>query len=154
MKFKTGLLQSVRGMVRFLLVRTAPVFELYASPINLDPMAPALPISTDEDYAAELAKTMGRFYTQGMPEDTKSLQSGVLTTDEFLAQARIAGREFADQFPYVLSQFRSGLLFYYLGNVDQVSHVMWKVLDPEHPAYDPEVDGKHKDLIEIGRAHV
>jgi predicted AlkP superfamily phosphohydrolase/phosphomutase len=25
---------------------------------------------------------------------------------------------------------------------------MWKVLDPDHPAYDPEVDGRHAGLIE------
>ena len=46
------------------------------------------------------------------------------------------------------SSLTRGLLFYYTGNVDQVSHVMWKTLDPEHPAYDPEVDPKYADLIE------
>ena len=37
---------------------------------------------------------------------------------------------------YVLDRFRGGLLFYYFGNVDQVSHMMWRARDPEHPAYD------------------
>ncbi len=140
--------QTLGGMVRFYLRSVRPDFELYASPIQIDPMAPALPISTPEDYATELAKALGRFYVQGMPEDTKSRESGVLTTAEFLAQAHIAGKEFSDQFPYVLDHFEDGLLFFYLGNVDQVSHVMWKVLDPGHPTYDPEFDPKHAGLID------
>jgi predicted AlkP superfamily phosphohydrolase/phosphomutase len=139
---------GLQGIVRFYLRSVRPDFELYASPIQIDPMAPALPISTPEDYASELAKAGGRFYVQGMPEDTKVQESGVMTTEEFLAQAHIAGKEFADQFPYVLDHFQGGLLFFYLGNVDQVSHVMWKVLDPGHPAYDPEVDPKYAGLIE------
>lgn len=140
--------QTLGGMVRFYLRSVRPDFELYASPVQFDPMAPALPISTPDDYSAELAKAGGRFYVQGMPEDTKARESGVLTTEEFLAQAHIAGKEFADQLPYILDHFEDGLLFFYLGNVDQVSHVMWKVLDPGHPTYDPEVDPKYAGLIE------
>ncbi len=141
-------LGGLSGMVRFYLKSVRPDFELYASPVQMDPMAPALPISTPEDYAAELAKATGRFYVQGMPEDTKAQESGVLSTEEFLAQARIAGKEIADEFPYVLDHFEDGLLFFYVGNVDQISHVMWKVLDPGHPTYDPEVDPQHAGLIE------
>jgi predicted AlkP superfamily phosphohydrolase/phosphomutase len=140
--------QTLGGMVRFYLRSVRPEFELYASPIQFDPMAPAAPISTPDDYATELAKATGRFYVQGMPEDTKAQESGVFTTDEFVAQARIAGSEVRRQFPYVLDHFERGLLFFYMGNVDQVSHVMWKVLDPGHPAYDPEVDGRYAGLIE------
>ena len=81
-------------------------------------------------YAAELAEATGRFYTQGMPEDTKGLKTGVLTDAEFLAQARIAGEENLRQYDYVLDQFTDGLLFYYFGNVDQVSHMMWRARDP------------------------
>ena len=139
--------QSLAGMTRFYLRSVRPDFELYASPVNFDPMAPAAPISTPDDYAAELAAATGRFYTQGMPEDTKVVDGGVLTVDEFLAQAEIAGREIREQYAYVLGQFDEGLLFYYTGNVDQVSHVMWKTLDPDHPNYDPETDPQYEDLI-------
>jgi len=140
--------QSLAGMVRFYLRSVRPDFELYASPVNFDPMAPAAPISTPDDYATELARATGRFYTQGMPEDTKVLSEGVLTVDEFLAQAAIAGREILDQYDTVLDEFDDGLLFYYTGNVDQISHMMWKTRDPEHPAYDPEVDPKYAHVIE------
>src|SRR5690349_14237269 len=35
--------QSLRGMCRFYLKQLRPVFELYVTPINLDPLSPALP---------------------------------------------------------------------------------------------------------------
>ena len=43
-RFKTGLLQSVHGMVRFHLVSLEPEFALYASPVNFDPDALTLAI--------------------------------------------------------------------------------------------------------------
>ncbi len=138
---------SLTGMVRFYLRQVRPELELYASPLNLDPMAPALPISSPPSYAAELARATGRFYTQGMPEDTKAFTQGIFALEEFLAQAEIAGDELIRQYDDVLSQFESGLLFYYFGNLDQVSHVLWHTLDPEHPAYDPERDPPFADVI-------
>jgi predicted AlkP superfamily phosphohydrolase/phosphomutase len=126
---------TLPGEVRFLLKSLSPYFELYVSPINLDPMAPALPISTPEDYAAELATAEGRFYTQGMPEDTRARNVEALTEPQLLAQARLTADENRRQFRYVLDRVHDGLLFYYFGHVDQVSHVTWRSLDPGHPAY-------------------
>lgn len=139
--------QSLTGMVRFYLKQVRPEFELYASPLNIDPLAPALPISTPGSWAAEIARATGRFYTQGMPEDTKALEEGVFTRDEFLAQARLAGGEVRRQLTHALEAFESGLLFYYVGNVDQVSHMLWGAMDPEHPAYDPERDAKYAGVV-------
>jgi predicted AlkP superfamily phosphohydrolase/phosphomutase len=147
--FALGLpLQHLRGICRFYLKRIKPDVEVYVTPINLDPLSPAMPISHPDDYAAELASATGRFYTQGMPEETKALREGVLTRDEFLAQARMAQDENLRQYRYVLDRFDRGLLFYYFGGVDQVSHMMWRTLDPEHPAYDPIVDPKYAGVIE------
>lgn len=142
--------QHLRGICRMYLRALEPEFELYVSPIDHDPMAPAAPISTPPDFAAELAEAVDRFYTEGMPEDTKTLTDGVFTPDEFLAQAKIAGDEVAEQYGYVLDQYLEqpgGLLFYYFGNVDQIGHVRWRSRDPEHPVYDPELDAAHADLI-------
>ena len=140
--------QSLSGEVRFFLKAVEPFFELYASPVNIDPLAPAMPVSTPASYAADLAEATGRFYTQGMPEDTKALKTGVLTTDEFLAQAAIAGEENIRQYGHVLEQFTDGFLFYYFGNVDQVGHMMWHSRDPQHPTYRPERDAQYVALME------
>jgi predicted AlkP superfamily phosphohydrolase/phosphomutase len=82
-----------------------------------------------------------------MPENTGALAAGVFTPEEFLAQARIAGQEVLDQFPYVLRQFDRGLLFYYEGNTDLISHMMWRPMDPDHPAYDPVKDPPYADVV-------
>jgi predicted AlkP superfamily phosphohydrolase/phosphomutase len=141
-------MQSVRGMSRFYLKRVTPDIEVYVTPINLDPTAPALPVSTPDDYAAELAAATGRFYTQGMPEDTKGLREGVFTRDEFLAQARLAGEENRRQYRYVLDEFSDGLLFYYFGNVDQIAHMLWRARDAGHPAYDAAADASYRDVVD------
>jgi predicted AlkP superfamily phosphohydrolase/phosphomutase len=148
LELKLAPLQSLHAEVRFYLKQLDPYFELYASPMNIDPVKAALPISTPASYATELAEATGRFYSQGMPEDTKSLKTGVLTRDEFLAQAKIAGDENIRQYRYVLDRFQDGFLFYYFGNGDQVSHMLWRARDPQHPAYDPVKDPPYRHVIE------
>ena len=71
--FKSGVLQSVRGMLRFYLKSLEPDFELYASPVNFDPQEPLFPISSPASYAAELENRLGTFYTIGMAEDHDGL---------------------------------------------------------------------------------
>jgi len=139
--------QSVPAQARFFLKQVRPEFELYVSPVNLDALAPVMRISTPEDYAVELADAGGRFYTQGMPEDTNALQEGVFNNADFLAQAAIAHAEIRKQLDYVLDNFAGGFLFYYFGNIDQVSHMMWRAMDPDHPAHDAVADAPFADAI-------
>jgi predicted AlkP superfamily phosphohydrolase/phosphomutase len=147
-ELKLAAYQKVHAQARFYVKALDPYFQMYASPLNLDPLNAALPISTPASYAAELARATGRYYTQGMPEDTKSLKTRALSRDEFLAQAHIAGEENTRQFHYVLDRFRDGLLFYYFSNIDLVSHMMWRARDPQHPAYDAQKDAPYAHVID------
>lgn len=140
--------QSLAGEVRFYLKGLDPFFELYASPVNIDPLDPAMPVSTPVGYAAALAHATGRFYTQGMPEDTTALKSGVLTEAEFLRQSALAGDEVRQQYRHVLDGFRDGFLFYYFGNLDQVAHMMWRARDADHPAYDAGRDAPNAAVVD------
>ena len=139
-------LQRVRCMVRFYLKEVRPHFKLYATPINIDPSGPALPISTPETYAQELLEEIGPFYTQGMPHDTKALSHGILDDGEFLQQAKIVFDEHMRMFEYELNRFRSGLLFFYTDRVDQLGHMFWRAMDPKHPAHGPA--SKYSHVIE------
>ena len=47
---------NVKGICRFYLKQAHPRFELYVSPVNIDPADPALPISTPKEYSRELAE--------------------------------------------------------------------------------------------------
>ena len=68
--FKAGLFQTVRGIVRFYLARVGPTFELYASPVNFDPEAPAFPISHPPEFSREMAEELGPFHTTGWSRTT------------------------------------------------------------------------------------
>jgi predicted AlkP superfamily phosphohydrolase/phosphomutase len=140
--------QHLNAQARFFLKALEPTIELYVSPLNIDPLSPAVPVSSPNRYAGELARDTGRFYTQGMPEDTKALKSGVFDAADFLAQARITREENERQYRHVLAGFDDGFLFYYFGHVDQVSHMMWRTLDPGHPAYNVILDGPYRHVIE------
>jgi len=142
------LLASLRGICRFYLKETHPVFKLYVTPINLDPKDPAMPISTPKSYSKELARHLGYFYTQGMAEDTKALDQGVLDDGEFLQQAEIVLEERMRMFHYELERFRSGLLFFYFSTLDQGTHMFWRLMDPKHPSYDPQLVDKYGNVVE------
>ena len=81
-----------------------------------------------------------------MPEDTNALVGAFSSREEFLAQADIAGSELISHSRRA-GHFDQGLLFYYFGNLDQVSHMMFRPLDPEHPAYDAENDAPFAEVI-------
>ena len=132
-RFKTGLLQSISGMVRFHLVRLAPVFELYASPVNFDPEAPMFPISAPAGYARELARQVGTFYTTGMVEDHGGLNNGRFDEAAFLKQCDDVVRERSAMMRYELERFREGLFFCLFDTPDRVQHMFWRFRDdPGH----------------------
>ncbi len=146
-EFKMAPTQKLHAIARFYLQSLRPDFRLFVTPLNFDPRAPGLPISTPAEYATELAEATGDYYTQGMPENTHALREHVFDRDEFLEQARMANEEVISQFGHILETWKGGLLFYYFGDVDQTCHMLWRAMDPGHPAYDPLLDPPYKDVI-------
>jgi predicted AlkP superfamily phosphohydrolase/phosphomutase len=141
-------LSSVSGICRFYLKEVHPRFALYVTPINLDPESPALPISTPPTYARDLARSIGLFYTQGMPEDTKAFNARVLDEAEFKTQAWMVLKEQTAMLDYELDRFRSGVLFFYLSTPDPVAHMFWASMDPKHPGHDPKIGARFGGAIE------
>ena len=143
-----GAATSVRGMVRLFAKQIHPRFELYVSPINIDPLQPITPITQPPEFAQQLAKRHGRFHTLGIPEDTKALSHGALSEDQFLQQATSVMEERGVQFRHALANFNSGCLFFYFGETDLVQHMFWRDRDPEHPAYDAQQSEKYGTVVE------
>ena len=141
-------LSSVRGICRFYLKQAHPQFQLYVSPVNIDPEKPALPLSTPAAYSPWLAGEVGPFYTQGIAEDTKALSSGVFDDGEYLRQAQIVAAERRRIFDLELPRFKGGLFFFYFSEIDQNSHMFWRDMDPQHPGYRPELGEKYGSVIE------
>ncbi len=138
---------SVSGIVRFYLKEVHPYFKLYISPVNIDPSDPAMPISNPEDYAKELYKNIGFFYTQGISEDTKALDNGILSEDEFLQQAQVVLRDRLKILDYELKRFKKGLLFFYISTIDTSSHMFWRYIAKDHPDYNTEEYKKYRNVM-------
>ncbi len=122
---------NVSGICRFYLKNVSPDFELYVSPVNVDPADSVLPISYPSSYARELCDAVGPFYTQGMPEDTKALSAGVLTDEEFIEQAKLVLAKRIRLYDYELSRLKQGVLFFYFSSLDPMSHMFYRTLNPE-----------------------
>ncbi len=134
-RFKTGLLQGVSGMVRFLLVRLEPHLELYASPVNFDPSAVLLyPISSPAEYASDLADDLGLYYTTGMVEDHGGLNNGRFGEDAFLDQCAQVLAERERMLQREIARQRDGLIYCLFDTPDRVQHMFWRCSDPDHPA--------------------
>jgi len=124
-------LKSAAGMFRLYAKRLHPHFELYVSPINIDPSDPELPVTAPESYSKQLTKEVGLFYTQGMAQDTKAYQSGVFEKADYIAQSRQVSLDHLKLLRYSLDHYRGGFLFFHFFGVDQDSHMLWGKYDDD-----------------------
>jgi predicted AlkP superfamily phosphohydrolase/phosphomutase len=124
-------LSSVAGMFRIYVKQLHPRFEIYVSPVNIDPEDPALPVTAPASYSDELVRAIGPFYTQGSAQDTSAWRQGVLTKDEYLEQSRDVSEEMLAMLRHSVENFHEGLLFFHFYGVDQNSHMLWGKYDDE-----------------------
>jgi len=134
---------KVHGIARFLITETAPELSLYATPIQIDPEAPALPISHPSYYAAYLAKLLGSFATVGMAEDTWALNEGAIDEAAFLEQAWLTLAEREAMFENALAHTRRGVVACVFDTSDRVQHMFYRHLDG---GGDPRWRGVIEDL--------
>ncbi len=130
---------KLRGISRFHLIASQPEVKLYLSPINFDPrsLPPGFKISSPTNWAPELAKQHGLYKTLGWQIDTWAISEGFATEQMFW-----------DDMEWTVTQNRKMFDAFLAGNddlmvqcfefPDRVGHVMWRFMDPKHPAYDPK----------------
>lgn len=112
-------------MIRIYAQQLREGFSVYVSRVNIDPAEPALPISDPPSYSRELARATGRFYTQGVAQDTAALRQGIFARDEYLTQSGEVSLQILKLLRFELERFREGLLFFHFFGVDQNSHILW-----------------------------
>jgi len=147
-------LKTVRGVCRFYLKEVSPTFKLYVTPVNLDPAAPEMPISTPPDWSRELAATLGPFYTQGLPDDTKALEEGAFDDDDYVSQSSLVFEEREQQLRHELDHFaaqKDGFLFFYFNSPDQTCHTFWRNMDHDSPRHDPEAERHEQRIRDVYR---
>ena len=133
--------------MRFYLLETSPHIKLYMTPINIDPDAPALPISHPFTYAVYLSKTQGRYATLGLAEDTSALNEGVVDEDAFLKQTYLIHAERERMFFDALEKTTRGAVVCVFDITDRLQHMFFRHLDENHPANAGRDNTTHRDAI-------
>ncbi len=137
---------KVRGVCQFFLKQFEP-FELYCTPVQIDPDKPVMPISHPVIYSSYLARSQGTFATLGLAEDTWSLSEKLMGEDGFLAQAYEIHDERETMFFDTLDRVRQGLVVCVFDAPDRIQHMFWRFMDDQHPALRPEQRASHRDTI-------
>jgi len=139
---------KVRGICEFLLLGTEQEFELYVTPIQIDPDSPAMPISHPSVFSNYLAKMQGKFATLGLAEDTWGLNAKILDDDGFLHQCLEADSERERMFFDSLKKVRRGLCVCVFDGTDRIQHMFWRYIDAKHPAHNGQSTRQHRKAIE------
>ncbi|MBN1939166.1 MAG: alkaline phosphatase family protein, partial [Candidatus Aminicenantes bacterium] len=132
--FKPGLGIKIRAIAKFLVTSVSPHFEMYVTPLNLDPEKPALPISHPFYYSVYLGKLQGPFVTLGEANDTWALNEGALDEKQFLELTYAFHDEWEKMFFNALAKMKRGMVAAVFETTDAISHMFWRYLDPGHPA--------------------
>jgi predicted AlkP superfamily phosphohydrolase/phosphomutase len=145
--YQFSLFAKATGLVRFFLQSLRPHLNLYCSPVNIDPDAPAVPISHPPKYAATLKRAIGSYATLGMAEDTWVLNERRMGEEGFLASCENILLERERMLDFELARFRDGLLVCVFDQPDRMQHMFWRVEDAAHPAHDPALSARYKDVL-------
>ena len=129
---------KVRGLCRFFLKQFETPFELYCTPIQIDPDRPVMPISHPRVYSVYLAKQLGAFATLGLAEDTWSLSERLMGEDAFLKMAYDIDDERKNMFFDSLSRVSRGLVVCVFDAPDRIQHMFWRFHEKDHPARDAD----------------
>jgi len=148
-KFRITPFLSVSAISRFYVLQATPDLRLYMSPLDLDPESPPLPVSSPGDYTAELAHKHGLMKTLGWWHDTWALNEEKIDEGVFLEDAF---RTMDKQAEITLDELKNdppSLLVSVFLATDHVSHMFYRLIDPQHPRYDPELAAKYGNAIQL-----
>ncbi|MBI2478307.1 MAG: alkaline phosphatase family protein [Planctomycetia bacterium] len=138
----------IAGVCKFLWVAAEPHFELYVTPLNIDPEKPAMRIGYPAVYPIYLAKRQGAYATLGLAEDTWGLNEHVLDDDSFLQQCLDTDRERESMFFDALDKVPRGLCVCVFDASDRLQHMFWRYHDEQHPNHPPNGLPRHRHAID------
>jgi predicted AlkP superfamily phosphohydrolase/phosphomutase len=146
--FAFNVLVKAQGMTQFHVITADRELQVYASPVNLDPRNPPIPISAPPAFSKTLADQIGLYRTIGWAEATWPLNEGRLDESDFMYDANRAMDDRERIFFKSLEHDDWDLFVAAIETTDRVSHMMWRLIDPRHPMYDAGLAGKYGDSIE------
>ena len=140
---------KVHGISRFHLISSQPELKLYLSPINFDPrkLPPGFKISAPRAWASELAQVHGLYKTLGWQIDTWAISEGFATEQMFWDDMNWTVTQDRKMFDSFLNN-DSDLLVQQFEFPDRVGHVFWRLMDPQHPAYNATLVPQWGDALQ------
>ncbi len=134
LEFKSAIGKAIKGIVRFRVIDFEPHFNLYMTPINLDPEDPAMPISSPGFYAQYLARLIGPYATLGLAEDTWALNERILDEEAFLDYTWLIHDEREKMWFNSLKKNKTGLNLVVFDATDRIQHMFFRYIADKHPA--------------------
>lgn len=132
--FRPGLGMKIKAIARFYISQLDPHFEMYVTPLNIEPEKPALPISHPFIYSIYLSKLLGSFVTLGEANDTWALNEGILREGPFLELTYSHHKEWEGMLFNALAKTKRGVVTCVFETTDSIQHMFWRYLDKSHPA--------------------
>ena len=125
-RFRLGLAFSVDALTRVILTRGGRNPELYALPLQLQPIKPIWNYGAPPSFVKETWQACGPCLTIGWPQDTIALDEGFINDEQFLdlCDSIFEYREHA--FLHHLSNFNEGVLAAVFDTLDRVQHMFWR----------------------------
>ncbi len=146
--FKVNFLVRLHGMVQMFLANGGNELQLYVSPVNFNPDAPPVPMSWPDGFSATLYNEIGNDRTLGWAEATWALNEGRMDEKTFMDDLMVAFDDRARVILHRLDAKDWDLLVGVIESTDRVQHMMWRLIDPQHPLYDAALAEKFGDSIE------
>ena len=148
LEFRLNFFVRLRGMAQFYLIDASNELQLYVSPVNWHPNDPPLDITWPEGFAADLYERLGTYRTLGWAEATWALNENRLHEGPFMDDVY---RAFEDRAQVILNRLDAqnwDLLVGVIESTDRVQHMMWRLIDTAHPAYDRALASRFGGSIE------
>ncbi len=126
--------KEILGICRFCLRELGKDVSIYASPINIHPEKPALPIAHPIYFSSWLAKRNGLYGTLGLMEDTWGRNEYALDDARFLDQSYLNHNEREKMLLDALDRTNEGVCICVFDASDRIQHMFWRYLDDNHPS--------------------
>jgi len=147
-EFSIGPFLSAGGISRFYVLETFPEIRLYLMPISLDPTGPpVIALSDPEEFAANQVEQIGYFKTLGWINETWGLNEEQIDEGVFLEDLFRNMKNLEKMLLAALDEDQSSLYSAVWLATDHVSHMFYRLIDPEHPRYDQALADEYGDAI-------
>ena len=147
MTFKITPLVRIHGMAQFFLIENEPEVKLYMSPINWDPRNPPIAITEPGSWSKQLVKEVGIYRTIGWAEATWPLNEDRIDEQTFIEDAFVAMNDRIKIMEHELSKKNWNLFVSVYETTDRFQHMLYRLIDPQHPYYDAELAAKYSRAL-------